>query len=105
MTVFFSGKATGSVRWAAAFDACDAEPTVVLLRPPPPGANTTGLGFGRIGNEVVGSLFDGPLSRMLFGPSICGRFGWRITFGLVGVTTPIGPPAGLWPVDPVPGLS
>src|SRR5262245_13611 len=52
---------------------------------------------------VVGSLFDGPLSRMFFGPSIRGPLGWKITFGLVGFTTPIDPPTGLWPVEPVPG--
>ena len=69
-------------------------PTVDLLMPPPPEPSTTG--FGRIGvTDVVGSLFDGPLSRMFFGPSNCGPFGWNIPFGLVEFTTPIGPPTGL----------
>src|ERR1700752_4847555 len=54
--------------------------------------------FGKVVTEVIGSLFDGPLSRlMVFGPSNCGR---RITFGLVGFTGPIGPP--MRPVEPLP---
>ena len=69
-------------------------PTVDLLMPPPP--EPSAIGFGRIGvTEVVGNLFDSLLSRMFFGPSICGPFGWNIPFGLVGLTSPIGPPTGL----------
>src|SRR4051794_23740172 len=56
------------------------------------------LCFGNVVTEAVGSLFDGPLSRMmLFGPSNWGR---RITFGLVGFTGPTVPP--MRPVEPVP---
>src|SRR5690348_15606293 len=73
-------------------------PNVVLLKPP---LGPSAIGFGRVGaTMVVGPLFDGPLSRMMFfGPSNCGR---RITFGLVGFTGPIVPPIGLWPIEPVP---
>src|SRR5262249_46023082 len=71
----------------------------VGLPAPPTGPSATGL--DRIGvTEVVGNLFDGPLSRlMFFGPSNCGR---RITFGLVGFTNPPVPPTGMRPVEPLP---
>src|SRR6185295_1910298 len=55
--------------------------------------------FGNVFIDVVGSLFDGPLFWMVFGPSNCGR---TITFGLTGLTRPVVPPTGMRPVEPLP---
>src|SRR5262249_26695003 len=64
------------------------------------------LSFGIVVTEVFGvvfteegSLFEDPLSRMMFfGPSNCGR---TITFGLP-VLIPTVPPTGMRPVEPLP---
>src|SRR4029079_16168239 len=56
------GSSTGNVRCGATvlLDACWLAPTFALLIPPPPGASTTGFGFGRSGPEVVdGRRFTG----------------------------------------------